>query len=91
MKKLNRPETASRGEPLLQFDPHDHKAMVAIMDNYAQYRTMGIGKNEDGEMTTSSVYQDKIIIDTYQNNGWVRRNIYHRDGTREELFDGKWV
>ena len=37
-----------------------------------------------------SVAKDRIDVVTFQSNGWTRRNVYWRDGTTEELFEGKW-
>lgn len=31
-----------------------------------------------------------IDVVNFQSNGWTRWNVYWRDGTREELFEGKW-
>ena len=30
---------------------------------------------------------DKIVTMTSQSNGWMRKNIYYRDGSREETFE----
>lgn len=72
------------------FDPSDLEAMRKLMDERGDSDTMFLGVNENMEDTTISVFHDKIIYVTFQSNGWVRKNIYWRDGTREELFDGKW-
>lgn len=74
----------------IEIDFTDHDAMCEVMDEYHTTRTMLLGKNEDGEMITASIFEDYIVLVTYQDNHWVRKNIYHRDGTIEELFDGKW-
>ena len=49
------------------------------------------GLNENGEQVSITVYPDVIVVGTFQENGWYRKNYYHSDGTCEELFDGKWV
>ena len=72
------------------FDPTDLGAMRALMDEHGNSNTMFVGVNTDFEQTTISISQEKIIYVTYQHNGWVRKNIYWRDGTREETFDGRW-
>ena len=74
----------------IRIDFSDLKAMREVMDKYHTTETMLFGKTEEGEMTTTSIYKDKIVHVTYQNNHWIRKNIYHRDGTVEELFEGKW-
>lgn len=70
------------------FDPTNLKAMCKLMDERGN--TMCYGMNEQLEDTTISVFHEKIVYVTYQHNGWVRKNVYWRDGTHEELFDGKW-
>lgn len=72
------------------FDPSDFEAMRNLMDEKGNSNTMFLGVNKNMEDTTVSISPDKIIYVTFQSNGWVRKNVYWRDGTREELFDGKW-
>lgn len=74
----------------IYIDFQDLAAMRKVMDKYHTTKTMLFGENDDGEMTTTSIFKDKIVLVTYQSNHWVRKNILHRDGTIEELFDGKW-
>ena len=77
--------------PTITIDPSNFKSMCELMDKYGETtKTMLFGKNENGETITTSIFTDHIIVDTQQSNGWVRRNVYWRDGTREELFDGRW-
>lgn len=77
-------------ENTIRIDFSDLKAMCEVMDKYHTTETMLFGENEEGEMTTTSIFDDAIVVVTYQKNHWVRKNILHRDGTIEELFDGKW-
>lgn len=78
-------------ENCITIDPKNFKSLCELMDKYGEtLKTMLFGENEDGETTITSINPDNIVVDTQQSNGWVRRNIYWRDGTREELFDGKW-
>ena len=72
------------------FDPTDLKAMCKLMDEYGDSDTMFTGTNTELEDTTISIFHDRIVYVTFQSNGWVRKNVYWRDGTREELFDGRW-
>lgn len=49
------------------------------------------GINEDGEETLMSISASGIVVDTYQSNGWVRKNYYDANGYAEgESFDGRW-
>ena len=72
------------------FDPNDLGSMCELMDKYSDSDTMFMGVNTEFEETEISIFPDKIVYVTYQHNGWVRKNIYWRDGTREEMFDGRW-
>lgn len=74
----------------ITIDPRDLDSMIEIMDKYHETKTMLPGINEDGERTYASIFEDRIVIETYQKHHWVRKNVYWRDGTREELFDRKW-
>lgn len=57
------------------------------MDEYANLDYMLFGKNESGEITRMSIDHDSISVSTLQKNGFVRTNIYYRDGGSEELYD----
>lgn len=74
----------------LNFDPYDSAGMKEIMQQHGDSEFPFYGENEQGEAVSISVFHDKIIVVTEQTNGWRRKNIYHEDGTTEELFDGKW-
>lgn len=49
--------------------------------------TMLAGKNEHDENVVLVRVGDRIKVTTSQSNGWLRINIYHKDGTVEELYD----
>ncbi len=69
----------------------DFDALRNLMDTHGEtLDSMISAVNEEGEDQTISINPDNIVLDTCQNNGWVRRNIYWYDGDVEELFDGRW-
>ena len=73
----------------IYLDPTDFESMISLMDKYGDSKYPYFGENEDGEMVSISIFPDKIVTMTYQSNGWHRKNVYWRDGTREELFEGR--
>ena len=73
-----------------QVDPSDLEEMQKIMDEYGASAAPFTGKNEDGDAVSITVYPDEIIMKTNQKNRWIRKNVYHRDGTSEETYAGKW-
>ncbi len=73
----------------IKFDPSDLNGMRKIMDKYGDSETMLSGTNEHGETVYISIFQERIIVRTLQDNGWCRLNTYYRDGSREEKFDGR--
>lgn len=74
----------------IEIDFSDLDSICEAMDKYHETKTMLLGKNADGEMVTTSIFEDHIVLQTFQNNHWIRKNYYYRDGTVEELFEGKW-
>lgn len=70
-------------------DPTDLEGMRKLMEEHGDSETAKFGRNELDEVVSISIFKDKIVVVTYQDNGWVRKNIYHYDGYSEELFDGK--
>jgi hypothetical protein len=71
----------------IHFDPTNQEAMNALMDEHGKSKTMYPGTNEHGESVYISIFEDKIVTMTSQFNGWMRKNIYYRDGSREETFE----
>ena len=71
----------------IHFDPTNQEAMNALMDEHGKSKTMYPGTNEHGESVYISIFEDKIVTMTSQSNGWMQKNIYHRDGSREETFE----
>ena len=71
----------------IHFDPTNQEAMNALMDEHGKSKTMYPGTNEHGESVYISSFEDKIVTMTSQFNGWMRKNIYYRDGSREETFE----
>lgn len=62
-----------------------------LMKEYGNSTTDFIGENEDGETVAMAIYTDKIIVTTYQNNHWIRKDYYDKDGYYEaEMYEGKW-
>ena len=74
----------------IEFNPHSQEGMNNLMDAYDDSKTMYPGVNENGEIIHISIFHEFIVVMTFQSNGWTRKNVYHRDGTREELFEGRW-
>lgn len=73
----------------IHLDPTDLSSMISLMDAYGDSDTLFPGTNEDGETVHISIFHDKIVVVTFQTNRWIRKNVYWRDGTREELFEGR--
>lgn len=83
----NKAQVTEKEATKIEIDFGNHDAVVAAMDKYHHLDTMIFGENSEGESQFISIYQDKIYVDTCQSNGWVRKNIYHRDGTVEEMYE----
>lgn len=70
----------------INFDPHDTKGNLALMDRANEFEMPCFGKNENGEHVMISVNTENITVETFQDNGWTRENIYHRSLDNEELL-----
>jgi len=71
----------------IKFDPNDFEGMQALMKEYGDSDSPYWGENINGEPVTISIFPDRIVVATLQENGWERTNIYHSDGTQEESYD----
>ncbi len=49
--------------------------------------------NEEGQDVIVEMNNYCLEIDTFQDNGWIRKNVYEWDGSfwiRSEIYEGKW-
>ena len=74
----------------INFNPYDWDGMIQLMKKHGDSKSSFLGENTDGETIEVGIFKDRISVRTYQNNGWTRLNVYYEDGSREELFEGKW-
>lgn len=74
----------------IEFKWNDIDNLREIMDEYGDIDYMVFGENQDGEDQTISIGQENIIVNTFQTNGCVRRNVFWYDGTVEEMYPKKW-
>ena len=75
----------------IKLDTDDRESIVALMDELgSETDTFYSGVNESGETLHISIFPDKISVLVFQGNGWLRRSVYHRDGTSEEIYEGRW-
>jgi len=69
-----------------------------VIVNYTELKAMTAGKefplsavNEDGENVIVDCGRDEdggyFRLSALQANGWIRVNVYHEDGTLEEMFE----
>lgn len=74
----------------IEFKWNDIDNLREIMDEYGDIDHMIFGENQDGEGQQISIGHENIIVDTFQTNGWVRRNVFWYDGAVEETYPEKW-
>lgn len=74
------------GKKTINFDSKDWKGIVELMKKADEFTEPCVGENSEGERVLISVNHDNITVQTFQNNGWLRENIYWNDCTIEELY-----
>ena len=64
-----------------------------IIQQYGDNPNMFVGENTDGEKVVLSVSRKNgIVLNTYQDNGWLRVDYYDAEGYFEgETFDVRWA
>lgn len=75
---------------IIRVDPNDWDSMLALMEKADEFLSSYMGTNNEGELIQIKVSHDNISVDMYQQDGHIRRNIYYKDHTSEELFEGRW-
>ena len=77
-------------ENQINIDFNEIKSLRNTMDKYGDIDYMVRGVNDNGEDQQIHISHDNIIVETFQENGWLRVNTYWYDGTCEETFNGRW-
>lgn len=72
---------------IFELNPNDFVGMCELMDKYGDESYPFCGTDEYGNNVLISVNPDNITVNTFQENGWVRTNIYNRYGDNEELYE----
>ena len=75
----------------IQFDSSDRSGMVRLMNNHEMYGEIILCINQNGESMHLSIQENRIDAHVFQHNHWIRHMVYHRDGTVEEMYEGKWT
>ena len=68
-------------------DPRDEKTLIAVMNEYGDSMDAFHGIDDDGKHVLVSVFRDRIIVYSLQDDGQMQEKIFHRDGSREVLFE----
>ena len=72
----------------IHFDSTDPALLRQLMKEHGDSEFPYFGKNEDGETIMISINPDSIVLETFQNNGWTRKNFFDKDGYLEgETFE----
>ena len=76
-----------------KLDTDDLNGMIALMDELGTDTDDVVypDVNQVGDTIHISIFPNKISIRVFQENGWIRRSVYHRDGTSEEIYEGRWA
>lgn len=72
---------------MIKFDPNDRESILSLMHEHGNSEYPFFGETESGEVVEISIFEDRIVTRTAQGNGWMRINVYHLDGTCEELYE----
>ena len=74
----------------LEINGKDYDLVYDIEELCAKYSHLDhalIGETVEGETIMISINKGEVITEVYQDNGWVRKNIYYLDGSSEELYN----
>ena len=69
-----------------EYDLNNYDDFQTICKKYGDTDSMLFGETENGELMTISINFDNVITEVYQDNGWIRKNIYTEDSV-EELYE----
>ena len=72
---------------IFNFNPDNWESMLNLMEHEADYPVPVLGEDENGDSVLFEICADRIVTRTRQKNSWLRTNVYHKDGTVEELYE----
>lgn len=62
-----------------------------MIKEYENSKTKFSGKNANEENVMISVSKHGMVLETFQDNGWIRLNYYDAEGYGDgETFEGRW-
>ena len=70
-------------ENAFAFNPNDPEEIQALIREYSGNETTFKGKNNNDEEVVISICHEKIVVSTYQHNGWIRKNLFYANGAHE--------
>ena len=71
----------------INFDSSNLSLMRKLMKECGNSHFPFWGENKEKESMLISIFPQKIVTIAFQNNGWVRQNIYYPDGSSEESYE----
>lgn len=74
----------------LSIDLSDLIGSRKLMDELGDSKTFFVGHNEYGETTHTSISHESIVMETFQDNGWLRQDWLYYDGTTCEIYKGRY-
>lgn len=78
MKKITT-ETVLKQGANISFDSTDYEGMIQLMEEYGDSEHAFIGETDYGEMIMISINPDNIVTEVFQDNDWVRKEVYSID------------
>lgn len=69
-----------------EYDLNNYDDFQDICRKYGNTDSMLFGKTENDELMTISINFDNVITEVYQDNDWIRKNIYTKDSV-EEIYE----
>lgn len=67
-------------EVQIKFDSTNPEQLKKLMKEHGNSATMLLGTNSEGENVSISIFPDRIVLVTYQSNGWIRKNYFDENG-----------
>ena len=72
----------------IEFDSTKPALLRQLMKEHGDSKFPFFGTNSEGETIKISIAPDSIVLETYQNNGWIRKNYFDELGyPAGETFD----
>ena len=85
-KYRNRKEVMNMARYMTVVDLNNRKKMNELIEKHKNSCCTFVNRSDMGEVETTTFYDDRVVLTTYKNDGYVLTVVYHKNGKMEKTI-----